>query len=120
MFRCSDFKTVFVAEPFSWINTIPEHVRCRRLAEKELGRLAQTLGNDWTLVAFEMGLSQVDVDHSKMEYNMNPVMQIHSALQKWRTRKPQSCTLNNFVNIVKDCQATTVDWAKMHKFATEM
>lgn len=107
------------SEPFSWINTISQPVRERKLNEKDISRLAQTLGNDWQLVVYEMGLSKVEVEHCIME-NQTPVMQIYSALHKWRVKNPDDCTLSKFVNIVKDCQATSVDWNQMKRIASAM
>lgn len=106
-------------EPHSWINTIPQHVRFRTLTEKDISRFAQTLGNDWQMVAFDFGLSKVEIDHCMME-NQTPVMQIYSALNKWRVRNMDACTLNNFVQKLKDCQATSVDWKQMERIARGM
>ncbi|XP_060555241.1 death domain-containing protein CRADD-like isoform X2 [Ruditapes philippinarum] len=106
-------------EPFSWIYTIPQNVRSRRLTEKDISRLAQTLGSDWQFVAYDLGLSKVDVDHCIMGYP-TPLMQIYSALQKWRVRQPSLCTLDHFVKVVKDCQATSVDSGAMYEIAKNM
>lgn len=109
----------FIADPHGWINTIPQHVRQKRLNEKDISRFAQTLGADWELVAFELGLTKVEVDHCKME-NQSLVMQIYSALHRWRMKHPNDCTVYKFVNIVKDCQSATVDWDQMKRIATGM
>ncbi|XP_045164985.2 uncharacterized protein LOC128546145 isoform X2 [Mercenaria mercenaria] len=107
------------AEPHSWIYNMPPNVRFRRFTEKDVSRFAQTLGNDWQLVAYELGLTKVEVDHCIMEQH-TPVMQIYAALQKWRVKNPAACTLDNFVNVVRDCQATSVDWDQMYKTAASM
>jgi hypothetical protein len=116
---CSGYMYIFVAEPFSWIYTIPQNVRSRRLTEKDISRLAQNLGSDWQFVAYDLGLSKVDVDHCIMG-NPTPIMQIYSALQKWRVRQPSLCTLDHFVKVVKDCQATSVDSGAMYEIAKNM
>lgn len=82
--------------------------------------MAQTLGNDWELVLLDMGVKQVEIDQCKMDNNTS-VMKIYAALNKWRMRCPDACTLDNFVRIVKGCfQATTVDWPQMKVIAERM
>ncbi|KAL4227148.1 hypothetical protein ACF0H5_015121 [Mactra antiquata] len=107
-------------EPDAWINKINPAVKQRRLQEKDLSRLAQTLGNDWESVVLDMGISQVEIDQCKLDNN-STVMKVYAGLNKWRMRKPDLCTLQNFVRIAKSCdQATTIDWQQMKIIAERM
>ena len=107
------------AEPHSWIHAIPQQIRTKRLTEKEISRFAQTLGSNWEMLGYDLGLSKVEIEHSMLD-NATMVMQIYSVLSKWRSRNMDSCTLDNFVRIVKDCQATSVDWTQMERIARGM
>lgn len=106
-------------EPGAWINEIAENVRTRRLEERDLSRLAQCLGSDWEVVASELGLSRVDIDHCKME-NGTAVMQIYSALYKWRNRVANGATLAAFVEVLMSCECTTTDWKQIERIARNM
>ena len=106
-------------EPGAWITQIPESVRTRRLIERDLSRIAQILGSDWEVVASELGLTKVELDHCKME-NHTVTMQVYAALYKWRNRVANGATLVAIVRILTECQCTTIDWSQLERVARNM
>ena len=102
-----------------WYTAVPDRVKDRRLKERELSRLAPTLGQDWELVVAEMGLSKADVDHAKMD-NMSSALQIYACLNKWRSRAVGKATLDNFLKIVGSCQSTTIHWEQIKKIVIDL
>ena len=72
------------------------------------------MGNDWEFVALDMGLSQTDIEHAKMD-QMTATMKIYSCLNKWRARVADKATFETFISIVNDCQATTINWDQIKK-----
>ncbi|XP_052213937.1 death domain-containing protein CRADD-like isoform X1 [Dreissena polymorpha] len=107
------------ADPYAWLQEIPERIRLRRLTDRDMSRLAQGVGKDWELAAMELGLSKVEVDHCKME-NPTPVMQMYSAMHKWRNRKPEEAHLTRWIEALKNCSSTTIDTDTMKKVAKQM
>ena len=95
-------------------------VRNRRLTERDLSKLAQHLGNDWPMVAYDMGLATTDVEHAKMDQHTT-TMQIYACLNLWRIRKFETATLDEFIRILADCnQCTTVNWKEIRNVALSM
>ncbi|WAR26900.1 CRADD-like protein [Mya arenaria] len=115
----TEVATAPVVDPTSWLAQIAEHIRKRRLTERDLSRLAQSIGTDWELVASEMNLTRVEIDHCRME-NSTTTMQVYSALYKWRNKVPGGATLEKFVDILMHCQSTTIDWDIVKKTAQQM
>lgn len=104
----------------SFMTSIPESVRLARLSERDLSRLAQSLGVDWEMVPLQMGLTQAQIEQCKMENPYSVPMQVYACLNKWRLRESRNATLDQFVRTLIDCQSTTVDWALIHNVAQQM
>lgn len=103
--------------PGAWIAEIPEESRKRRLTERDLSRIAQCFGSDWENVARELGLSEVNIDHCKMENRNSVTMQVYSALYKWRNKVVSGATLEALVGILAHCNSTKIDWQQLERIA---
>ncbi|XP_052779447.1 uncharacterized protein LOC128216815 [Mya arenaria] len=115
----TEVATAPVVDPTLWLAQIDEHVRKRRLKDHDLGRLAHCIGTDWEFVASEMNLTRVEIDHCRME-NTTTARQVNQALYKWRNKMPGEATLEKFVDILMNCQSTTIDWDIVKKTAQQM
>ena len=114
-------KILYIADEHSWIGNIPEHIRTRGLIERDLSKLAQHLGSAWEQVMFDLGLTNVDTDHAKMENPNSVPMQVFSALNKWRMRNPTTATLENFLRVCVNChQCTTVNWNQIQSIVQQL
>ena len=85
----------------------------------DLSRLAQSLGSDWEVVATELGLSKVEIDHCRME-NHTVTMMAYAALNKWRNKVSGEATLTSFISALELCGTTTIDWDTVKKAAQKM
>ena len=108
-----------LSDDSSWITSIPHATRTRRMNERDLSKLAQTLAKDWEMVMYDFGLSKADVEHAKME-QMTATMMIYTCLYKWKTRTVNGANLENFVKTVAGCPSVTVDWDRMKRIAQQM
>ena len=81
----------------AWVATIPEDKKLQKLSEQDLGRLVQSFGNDWELIALELNMSRVMIDQAKMAAS-SPTMKIFNVFNKWKQCQGSSANLITLLN----------------------
>jgi hypothetical protein len=94
----------------SWIDSLPSVIRKREATLKDLSRIAQCLGFNWEFVAIELGLSQIDIDQSKMDFKDRTAMQIYQTLLKWKSREGARASIESLVKAIQANQTVEANW----------
>lgn len=88
------------------------------LSEKDLGKIAQAIGQNWQLLALELGLTNVQIDQVTAN-NDNMVMKIFGMLKTWKSQCPSAANMNTLMQAIKDTKSLTVDWDEIRNICDE-
>ena len=61
----------------------------------EVKRIADTIGKDWKLLAFQLDFQRADVEAIESAYPHNPRDQVRTLLEAWRQREGSGATVEN-------------------------
>ncbi|XP_060589621.1 probable serine/threonine-protein kinase roco6 [Ruditapes philippinarum] len=86
----------------------------KKVTEKYLTKVAQTIGQNWELLGPMLGISKVDVERIKMDHNHCTETAIFYMLHKWNMQCPNQNTMGDLINTMKECEAISVDWDKVN------
>ncbi|XP_060557317.1 uncharacterized protein LOC132717775 isoform X2 [Ruditapes philippinarum] len=84
------------------------------VTEKDLTKVAQTIGQNWELLGPMLGVSKVDVERIKMDHKHCTETAIFYMLHKWNMQCPDQNTMGDLINTMKECEALSVDWDKVN------
>ncbi|XP_060562545.1 uncharacterized protein LOC132722127 [Ruditapes philippinarum] len=97
-----------LSEWFEEISMIELTEDCQ-LNEKQLSKIAQSIGNNWELLGSELGLSSVESDHLSMNYDTCSV-RIYKMLLKWKAKQEKNATVNTLLQAMKSTKSLNVEW----------
>ncbi|XP_060580261.1 uncharacterized protein LOC132737045 [Ruditapes philippinarum] len=86
----------------------------KKVTEKYLTKVAQTIGQNWELLGPMLGVSKVDVERIKMDHKHCTETAIFYMLHKWNMQCPDQNTMGDLINTMKECEALSVDWDKVN------
>lgn len=91
-----------------------ENLSENEISDKELSKVAQAIGENWTLLGLDLGLSQVDIDCLKEDHLRTGVRTtIYYMLKEWKKRNPHQDNLKTLIIIMKQCKSLRVNWDKI-------
>lgn len=90
----------------------------KTLSEKDLGKVAQAIGQNWQMLALELGLTNVQIDQVTAN-NDNMVMKIFGMLKTWKGQCPSTANMNTLMQAIKETKSLTVDWDEIRNICDE-
>ncbi|XP_045167059.2 probable serine/threonine-protein kinase roco6 [Mercenaria mercenaria] len=90
----------------------------KKVTEKDLGKIAQAIGEKWELLGPSLGLNDVDVQRIKMDHRHCTETAIYYLLISWKKKNPVHDTMQDLVKAMKDCDAV-VNWDKINNILDE-
>lgn len=82
-----------------------------KISDKELSKVAQAIGENWTLLGLDLGLNQVDIDCLKIDHLGSGVKTtIYFMLKEWQKRNPHQDNFKTLIMIMKQCKSLRVNW----------
>ncbi|XP_060588033.1 uncharacterized protein LOC132743521 [Ruditapes philippinarum] len=97
-----------LSEWFEEISTIGLTEDCH-FNEKQLSKIAQSIGNNWEHLGSELGLSIVEIDQLSMNHDTCSV-RIYKMLLKWRAKQQKHATVNTLLQAMKSTKSLNVEW----------
>jgi hypothetical protein len=97
-----------LSEWFEEISTIGLTEDCQ-LNEKQLSKIAQSIGYNWELLGSELDLNMGEIDHISMDNNTSR-MRIFKMLLKWKAKQQENATVNTLLQAMKSTKSLTVEW----------
>jgi hypothetical protein len=97
-----------LSEWFEEISTIGLTEDCQ-FNEKQLSKIAQSIGNNWKLLGSELGLSIVEINHISMDHDTSS-MRIYNMMLKWKAEQQENATVNTLLHAMKSTKSLTVEW----------
>ncbi|KAJ3590864.1 hypothetical protein NHX12_008812 [Muraenolepis orangiensis] len=90
--------------------------KTKDLSDKQLLRVAETLGHEWEKVAIYLELKITDLDNIKAERTMNVSMQKMRMLVQWRKQRPPGeATAQHLLEDLKDLRDLSCDAQQLLK-----
>ncbi|XP_060575968.1 uncharacterized protein LOC132733345 [Ruditapes philippinarum] len=77
--------------------------------EKQLSKIAQSIGNNWELLGSELGLSIVEIEKISMDNDTSSV-RIYKMLLRWKAEEQENATVNTLLQAMKSTKSLTVEW----------
>ncbi|XP_045188412.2 uncharacterized protein LOC123546277 [Mercenaria mercenaria] len=98
---------------------VPEMIPDCQLNEKQLGKFAQLVGNNWELLGIELGLSQVEIQQISMDFQ-SCQMKIFKVLIEWKDKEKERATVNALVRAMKTAKKVYVDWDEIRNICEKI
>ncbi|KAL3855879.1 hypothetical protein ACJMK2_015076 [Sinanodonta woodiana] len=93
-----------------WFEMTSSESRYRSLTELDLSRISKGLGANWELIGVALGVSQAQIDQSKLENPHSVAVQIFDVLMKWKRKLPKEASVDALVQALLETQSVHVDW----------
>ncbi|XP_060587848.1 uncharacterized protein LOC132743332 [Ruditapes philippinarum] len=87
--------------------------------EKQLSRISKSIGLNWELLGYELGLSNANIDRISMD-NQTSIMKIYKVLLEWKIQQNANATVNALLKAMKSIQTLTVDWDEVLNVVEEI
>ncbi|XP_060585558.1 uncharacterized protein LOC132741420 isoform X2 [Ruditapes philippinarum] len=107
-----------LSEWFEDISTIGLLEDCQ-VNEKQLSKIAQTIGYNWELLGSELDLSNAEINQISMD-NQTSSMKIFKMLLKWEARQQGNATVNRLIQAMKSTKSLTVEWDEVMNIIEEI
>ncbi|XP_053387278.1 uncharacterized protein LOC128551032 [Mercenaria mercenaria] len=113
---CSAREEWFLNETTAKDQTIPD----RRVTDKDLKRLSESIGKNWMLLGVELGFSMDEIERLEIDYAVSGVAtSIFYMLFEWSERNSHTATFNVLIKAMKECEQLSVNWDKIRNIIDE-
>ncbi|XP_060603251.1 uncharacterized protein LOC132756249, partial [Ruditapes philippinarum] len=97
-----------LSEWFEEISTIGLTDDCQ-FNEKQLSKIAQSIGSNWELLGSELGLSIAEINQISMDHDTCSV-RIYKMLLKWKDKQQENATVNTLLQAMKSTKSLIIEW----------
>ncbi|XP_053391287.1 uncharacterized protein LOC128554083 [Mercenaria mercenaria] len=83
------------------------------LSDKYLSKISRAIGGNWELLGYELGLTEVDIQHIIADNPHSVILRIYKMLKLWSRKeaeKASTATIDVLVQTIKVCREVFVDW----------
>ncbi|XP_053387326.1 uncharacterized protein LOC123542028 [Mercenaria mercenaria] len=92
----------------------------RRVTDKDLTRIAESLGKNWMLLGVNLGFSVDEIERMEIDYATSGVAtSIFYMLFEWSERNSDTATFNVLIKAMKECEQLSVNWDKIRNIVDE-
>ncbi|XP_025107108.1 death domain-containing protein CRADD-like isoform X2 [Pomacea canaliculata] len=116
--RETDIEVEVPADPFAWIEQLPENTKNQCITDQIASKLSGAMGAGWEHVFLNLGLTQVNIEQIKMSNPYSATTQIANLFIKWKQREARNGTLIRVLEALKRVNnQCSIEWETVKKMA---